>query len=69
MIRAAPAMWQFAPMTLSLITAPAATITFSPRSLLLAKLPSVEEVGRRNASPFAHAHKVAYPEGVASPST
>ncbi|OQE22149.1 hypothetical protein PENFLA_c013G07617 [Penicillium flavigenum] len=38
-------------------------------SLLLAKLPSIEEVGGKNASPFAHAHKVAYPEGVASPST
>ncbi|KAJ5164448.1 uncharacterized protein N7500_006278 [Penicillium coprophilum] len=38
-------------------------------SLFLAKLPSIEEVGRKAASPFAHAHKVAYPEGVASPST
>ncbi|CAG8899244.1 unnamed protein product [Penicillium egyptiacum] len=38
-------------------------------SLFLAKLPSVDEVGRKEASPFAHAHKVAYPEGVASPST
>ncbi|CAI7644931.1 unnamed protein product [Penicillium glandicola] len=37
-------------------------------SLLLAKLPSIEEVGRKAASPFAHAHKVAYPEGVALPS-
>ncbi|KGO72441.1 hypothetical protein PITC_076180 [Penicillium italicum] len=37
-------------------------------SLFLAKLPSIEEVGRNAASPFAHAHKVAYPEGVASPS-
>ncbi|KAJ5835880.1 hypothetical protein N7447_001906 [Penicillium robsamsonii] len=37
-------------------------------SLLLAKLPSIEEVGRKAASPLAHAHKVAYPEGVASPS-
>jgi translation initiation factor eIF-2B subunit gamma len=37
-------------------------------SLFLAKLPSIEEVGRKEASPFAHAHKVAYPEGVASPS-
>ncbi|KAJ5189539.1 hypothetical protein N7491_005868 [Penicillium cf. griseofulvum] len=37
-------------------------------SLFLAKLPSIEEVGRKAASPFAHAHKVAYPEGVASPS-
>ncbi|CAG8035482.1 unnamed protein product [Penicillium nalgiovense] len=38
-------------------------------SLFLAKLPSIEEVGRKNVSPFAHAHKVAYPEGVTSPST
>ncbi|KAJ9488443.1 hypothetical protein VN97_g4845 [Penicillium thymicola] len=37
-------------------------------SLLLAKLPSIDEVGRNAASPFAHAHKVAYPEGVDSPS-
>ncbi|KAG0158063.1 hypothetical protein PDIDSM_5576 [Penicillium digitatum] len=37
-------------------------------SLLLAKLPSIEEVGPTAASPFAHSHKVAYPEGVASPS-
>lgn len=34
-------------------------------SLRLAKLESVEEVGRANASPFAHAQKVAYPAGVA----
>jgi translation initiation factor eIF-2B subunit gamma len=33
-------------------------------SLELAKLPSVEEVGSDAASPFAHARKVAYPEGV-----
>ncbi|SPQ20579.1 41b8aa73-3aa0-4cd2-b5a4-c5ce88d3f31d [Thermothielavioides terrestris] len=33
-------------------------------SLQLAKLPSVEEVGADAASPFAHARKVAYPEGV-----
>ncbi|GAB1313614.1 Translation initiation factor eIF-2B subunit gamma [Madurella fahalii] len=34
-------------------------------SLQLAKLPSVEEVGSAEAaSPFAHARKVAYPEGV-----
>ena len=33
-------------------------------SLQLAKLPSVEEVGPLAASPFAHARKVAYPEGV-----
>jgi translation initiation factor eIF-2B subunit gamma len=33
-------------------------------SLRLAKLPSIDEAGR-DASPFAHAHKVAYPAGVA----
>ncbi|TDZ15195.1 Translation initiation factor eIF-2B subunit gamma [Colletotrichum orbiculare MAFF 240422] len=33
-------------------------------SLQLAKLPSVEEMGSEAASPFAHAKKVAYPEGV-----
>ncbi|GAO16179.1 uncharacterized protein UV8b_05611 [Ustilaginoidea virens] len=33
-------------------------------SLQLAKLESVEEVGAEAASPFAHARKVAYPEGV-----
>lgn len=33
-------------------------------SLQLAKLPSVEEVGPEEASPFAHPRKVAYPEGV-----
>jgi len=33
-------------------------------SLQLAKLPSVEETGPDAASPFAHARKVAYPEGV-----
>ncbi|KAF9871161.1 eukaryotic translation initiation factor subunit [Colletotrichum karsti] len=33
-------------------------------SLQLAKLPSVEEAGIDAASPFAHARKVAYPEGV-----
>lgn len=33
-------------------------------SLQLAKLPSVEETGVEAASPFAHAKKVAYPEGV-----
>ncbi|KAK4122560.1 hypothetical protein N657DRAFT_467435 [Parathielavia appendiculata] len=34
-------------------------------SLQLAKLPSLEETGPENpASPFAHARKVAYPEGV-----
>jgi translation initiation factor eIF-2B subunit gamma len=34
-------------------------------SLRLAKLESIEEAGRVNASPFAHAQKVAYPAGVA----
>ncbi|KAH7039892.1 nucleotide-diphospho-sugar transferase [Microdochium trichocladiopsis] len=33
-------------------------------SLQIAKLPSLEETGPDNASPFAHAKKVAYPEGV-----
>ncbi|KAI6091024.1 hypothetical protein F4821DRAFT_227311, partial [Hypoxylon rubiginosum] len=33
-------------------------------SLQLAKIPSVEEAGFESASPFAHAKKVAYPEGV-----
>ncbi|KAH8878993.1 hypothetical protein GQ53DRAFT_673049 [Thozetella sp. PMI_491] len=33
-------------------------------SLLLAKIPSIEETGSEKASPFAHARKVAYPEGV-----
>ncbi|KAJ5959360.1 uncharacterized protein N7479_006510 [Penicillium vulpinum] len=37
-------------------------------SLLLAKLPSIEEVGRKAASPFAHSQKVAYPEGISLPS-
>uniref|UniRef100_A0A093XU05 Translation initiation factor eIF2B subunit gamma n=1 Tax=Talaromyces marneffei PM1 TaxID=1077442 RepID=A0A093XU05_TALMA len=34
-------------------------------SLKLAKLESIEEVGRPNSSPFAHAAKVAYPAGIA----
>lgn len=34
-------------------------------SLRLAKLESIEEVGRTAASPFAHSQKVAYPAGVA----
>ena len=38
-------------------------------SLHLAKLPSVEESGPEAASPFAHARKVAYPEGVKSRTT
>ncbi|KAK7423879.1 Translation initiation factor eIF-2B subunit gamma [Neonectria punicea] len=33
-------------------------------SLQLAKLPSLEETGSESASPFAHARKIAYPEGV-----
>ncbi|KJZ73139.1 hypothetical protein HIM_07523 [Hirsutella minnesotensis 3608] len=33
-------------------------------SLQLAKLPPIEETGPEAASPFAHAKKVAYPEGV-----
>ena len=33
-------------------------------SLLLAKIPSLEETGFEKASPFAHTRKVAYPEGV-----
>lgn len=38
-------------------------------SLELAKLPSVEETGPDAASPFAHARKVAYPEGVKARTT
>ncbi len=38
-------------------------------SLHLAKLESVEEVGREASSPFAHARKVAYPAGVAAKCT
>jgi translation initiation factor eIF-2B subunit gamma len=34
-------------------------------SLKLAKLESIEEVGRAGSSPFAHAAKIAYPAGVA----
>jgi len=34
-------------------------------SLHLAKLESIEEVGREASSPFAHARKIAYPAGVA----
>ncbi|KAJ5682960.1 eukaryotic translation initiation factor subunit eIF2B-gamma [Penicillium macrosclerotiorum] len=34
-------------------------------SLRLAKLESIEEVGRQAASPFAHNQKIAHPEGVA----
>lgn len=38
-------------------------------SLQLAKLPSIEESGFEGASPYAHARKVAYPEGVKSRTT
>lgn len=38
-------------------------------SLQLARLPSVEEAGPESASPFAHAKKVAYPEGVKARTT
>ncbi|PHH74727.1 hypothetical protein CDD82_4805 [Ophiocordyceps australis] len=38
-------------------------------SLQIAKLASVDEVGAESASPFAHARKVAYPEGVKSRTT
>ncbi|BDD57508.1 hypothetical protein MPDQ_000259 [Monascus purpureus] len=34
-------------------------------SLRLAKLESIEELGRQAASPFAHSQKIAYPAGVA----
>jgi translation initiation factor eIF-2B subunit gamma len=38
-------------------------------SLQLAKLESIDAVGREAASPFAHQNKVAYPEGIASKTT
>jgi translation initiation factor eIF-2B subunit gamma len=38
-------------------------------SLHLAKLESIEEVGREASSPFAHARKVAYPAGIAAKCT
>lgn len=38
-------------------------------SLQLAKLESIEQVGREAASPFAHTSKVAYPQGIASKTT
>jgi bifunctional N-acetylglucosamine-1-phosphate-uridyltransferase/glucosamine-1-phosphate-acetyltransferase GlmU-like protein len=38
-------------------------------SLQLAKLESIEAVGRDASSPFAHQAKVAYPEGIASRTT
>ncbi|CAG8420242.1 unnamed protein product [Penicillium salamii] len=39
--------------------------TLLATSLLLAKLPPIEEVGRKAASPFAHARKISSPELVA----
>ncbi|KAJ5902881.1 eukaryotic translation initiation factor subunit eIF2B-gamma [Penicillium taxi] len=41
------------------------TATLLTTSLRLAKLESIEDVGRTVASPFAHNQKVAHPEGVA----
>ncbi|KAI6778620.1 Translation initiation factor subunit gamma-like protein [Emericellopsis cladophorae] len=38
-------------------------------SLQLARLPSLEETGGESVSPYAHARKVAYPEGVKSRTT
>lgn len=38
-------------------------------SLQLAKLESIEQVGKDASSPFAHQKKVAYPEGIASKTT
>jgi translation initiation factor eIF-2B subunit gamma len=38
-------------------------------SLQLAKLDSIENLGREASSPFAHQSKVAYPEGIASKTT
>lgn len=38
-------------------------------SLQLAKLESIENMGRETPSPFAHQFKVAYPEGIASKTT
>ena len=38
-------------------------------SLQLAKIPSLEETGAQPGSPYAHAKKVAYPEGVKSRTT
>ena len=35
-------------------------------SLRLAKLDSIEDIGKAASSPFAHQHKIAYPDGVAS---
>ena len=45
------------------------TATLLSVSLRLAKLGSIEEVGRPACSPFAHAHKIAYQGGVAQRST
>lgn len=39
--------------------------TLLSTSLLLAKLPSIEEVGRQSCSPFAHARKISSPELIA----
>ena len=38
-------------------------------TLRLAKLPSIDEAGRLPASPFAHAAKIAHPEGIAQRTT
>ena len=38
-------------------------------SLQLAKLESIENLGRETPSPFAHQSKIAYPEGIASKTT
>lgn len=38
-------------------------------SLQLAKIESIENLGRETSSPFAHQSKVAYPEGIASKTT
>ena len=38
-------------------------------SLRLAKLESIEDIGRTAASPFAHSSKIAYPDGVAQKTT
>jgi translation initiation factor eIF-2B subunit gamma len=38
-------------------------------SLQLAKIDSIENLGRETSSPFAHQFKVAYPEGIASKTT
>lgn len=38
-------------------------------SLALAKLEAIDTIGRDSSSPFAHASKIAYPEGIASRTT